>query len=133
MYPGRGGRNSPHLRSTTLEILWLPIFPFFSPATCLIMCKSFLNVFSFLQRQSGHCLISQLCNVHLPFSYLLEKLWDLLFTVDITCLSSAFLGWIKLSGFVMLKLLLPTPASKNNKKCLQTSLMRSPVWQISFN
>lgn len=37
------------------------------------MCKSFLNVSVFLQRQSGHCLISQLCNRRLPFLSLLEE------------------------------------------------------------
>lgn len=39
-----------------------------------------------------------------------------MFTTDITCLSPAFWGRIKLSGFVILKLLLPTSVSKNNQK-----------------
>lgn len=46
------------------------------------MRESLLNVFVFLQRQSGLWQISQLSNVHLPFPSLLEELQDLIFITD---------------------------------------------------
>lgn len=80
------GKISPSWEPWLIRSFVSPFLPFF-PATCLTMCKSFLNVFPFLQRQSGHWRVPQLSDVHCPFPSLLKELQDLIFTTAITRLS----------------------------------------------
>lgn len=126
-----GGQNHPRWEPRLLRSFGSP-FPPSSPAACLIMCKLFLKIFPFPQQLSCYYHVSQLSNVHLPFPSLLEELQDLICATNIARPSSAFLGWINLSGFVMLKLLWPTSVSKNNEK-MPSDLPNQQVLFDRFN